>query len=108
MTMYVRRRYIAVKVDGNKEFNGKEVFNAVWNSLTRLFGEHGASLAELSLIEYNQEKRQAIFRCSHKALDMVKASITAVTEVSNEKACLHVARVSGTLKSLRTRTASLK
>ncbi|MBS7656521.1 MAG: Rpp14/Pop5 family protein [Candidatus Bathyarchaeia archaeon] len=107
MTRYVRRRYIAVKVDGNKEFDGKEAFDAVWNSLTKLFGEHGASLAELFLIEYNQEKRQAVFRCSHKALDLVKASIVAVTEVANEKACLQIIKVSGTLKSLRTKTANL-
>jgi len=107
LTKYVRRRYIAAKIDGNKEFNEKEAFGAVWSSLTRLFGEYGASLAELSLVEYNQERRQVIFRCSHKALDMVKASIVAVTEVANEKACIRVIRVSGTLKSLRTKMANL-
>jgi len=34
---------------------------------------------------------------------MVKASIAVTTEVTNEKAILHMIRVSGTLKSLRTK-----
>ena len=77
--------------------------DAVWTSLVRLFGEYGASQAELYLIEYDADKAQAIFRCSHKALEMVKASIVATTEVANEKAAFHMIRVSGTLRSLRTK-----
>jgi RNase P/RNase MRP subunit POP5 len=34
---------------------------------------------------------------------MVKASIAAATEVANEKAAFYMIRVSGTLRSLRTK-----
>jgi RNase P/RNase MRP subunit POP5 len=37
---------------------------------------------------------------------MVKASIAATTEVADEKATLHMIRVSGTLKSLRTKISN--
>jgi len=107
LTRYMRRRYIAVKIEGNQTLSERDVYDAVWNSLARLFGEYGASQAELSLIEYNQEKKQAIFRCSHKALEMVKASLAAITEADGEKVAFHVIRVSGTLKSLRTKVTNL-
>lgn len=55
----------------------------------------------MSLIEYNDEMKYAIVRCSHRALQMVQASIVAVTEVDGEDAAMHVLLTSGTLKSLR-------
>ena len=97
----MRRRYIAVEIDSDRMFDGRDVRNAVLDSVLRLFGEYGASRSELALIEYDQERKQAILRCSHEALDLVKASIVAMTEVSGEKATAHIMLVSGTLKSLR-------
>ena len=106
MTRYVRRRYIAVKIEGNLTLSERDLYDAAWASLAKLFGEYGASQAELSLIEYSPEKKQAVFRCSHKALEMVKASLAAMTEVANEKVAFHIIRVSGTLRALRTKTAN--
>ncbi len=99
----MRRRYIAVRIDSDGISDGRDVYDAVSSSILRLFGEYGASQTELALIEYDQETKQAILRCSHRALDLVKASIVAVTEANNEKATVHIALVSGTLKSLRSR-----
>ena len=99
----MRRRYIAVRIDSERTFDERDFYDAVWTSILRLFGEYGASQTELTLIEYDQETKQAILRCSHKALDLVKASIVAVTEIENESATLHIVLVSGTLKSLRSR-----
>jgi RNase P/RNase MRP subunit POP5 len=86
--------------------NESLVYDVVWTSLVRLFGEYGASQAELSLVEYKPDVKQAIFRCSHRALEMVKASMVATTEVADEKVAFQVIRVSGTLKSLRTKVTS--
>jgi RNase P/RNase MRP subunit POP5 len=97
----MRRRYIAVKIDGGEMFDERDLYDAVWASILRLFGEYGASQTELTLVEYDPKGRQAVLRCSHKALDLVKASIVAVTEIANEKAAAHILSVSGTLKSLR-------
>ena len=99
----MRRRYIAVRIDGERTFDERDFYDAVWTSILRLFGEYGASQTELTLIEYDQETKQAILRCSHKALGLVKASMVAVTEIENESATLHIVLVSGTLKSLRSR-----
>lgn len=96
-----RRRYILIKVDCSKTPDEKGFLSALWSSVTRLFGEYGASQADISLIEYNEGMKYAIVRCSHRALQIVRASIVAITRINNEEAAMHVLLVSGTLKSLR-------
>ena len=73
----------------------------LWKALFQLFGEYGASQARLALIEYNAQERWAIVRCLNKALQMVRASITSITEINDRPATVHVSGVSGTLKGLR-------
>ena len=97
----MRRRYIAVRIDSDRTSEERDIYDAVWTSILRLFGEYGASQTELTLVDYDQETKQAILRCSHKALSLVEASIVAVTEMDNEKATIHIVLVSGTLRSLR-------
>jgi len=97
----MRQRYIAVRVESDQTVEERDFYDAIWASILRLFGEYGASQTEFGLVEFNPEKSQAILRCSHKALDLVKASTVGVTEIGNGKATVHVLLVSGTLKSLR-------
>lgn len=101
MPRQMRQRYIAVKIDCEKALDERDFYDAFWTSMTRLFGEYGASQAGLSLIEYDAETNRAILRCSHKALDQVRAAIIAITEIKNEKTIVQIPLVSGTLKSLR-------
>ena len=101
MPRRVRRRYIAVKIDGNSAVKKEDIYKAVWNSILRLFGEYGASQTDLRIIDYNSESRQAVLRCSHKALPIVKASIPCVTQIDGRPAAIHISLISGTLKSLK-------
>jgi len=78
-----------------------DVADTVWNAVLRLFGEYGASQTNLALIEYDQEKSWGIIRCSHRTVEMVRASIASVTEINEKSVAIHVLRVSGTLKALK-------
>jgi ribonuclease P/MRP protein subunit POP5 len=102
----VKRRYLAVKAESKEPIQGKEVLDAVWNALTQLFGEYGASQSELAFIHDYKQKGYFILRCSRRALPRIKASITSITEIREKPATIHVLRVSGTLKALRKKTAS--
>jgi len=104
----VKRRYLAVSAESNEPIQGKEVLDAVRNALTQLFGEYGASQAELALIRNNKQKHYFVLRCSRRALPMVRASTASLTEVNEKPAVIHVLRVSGTLKALRKKTVSAK
>jgi len=102
----MKRRYLAVKAESEEPVQGKEVLDAVWNALTRLFGEYGASQSGLAFIREDKQKGYFILRCLRKALPMVRASIASITEVDEKPAAIHVLRVSGTLKALRKKTVS--
>jgi RNase P/RNase MRP subunit POP5 len=103
---YVRRRYLALKVECEGSADYKAVSEAIWNSVLRLFGEVGCSQAGLYLVGFDTETNRAVVRCSHKALPMVRASIASITKIGNQRAAFHILRVSGTLKALNKRVAS--
>jgi len=102
-----RRRYIFIRIDCDRAPNERVFRSALLSSFTRLFGEYGASQANIAFIEYNEDMKYAIIRCSHRALPMVRASIVAVTRINGEEAAMHVLLVSGTLKSLRRKMVNI-
>lgn len=102
----MRRRYLALRIVSEQPVSQRDVKSAFWSALLQLFGEHGASQVSFTLIDYNPQKGQAIVRCSHKALEMVRASIASITEINEKPAAIHVMGVSGTLRALRKKILS--
>jgi RNase P/RNase MRP subunit POP5 len=97
----VRRRYLALKVESEEPLSERDLVRAIWGSILQLFGEYGASQTNLYLVEFSPEDGCGILRCSHKAVDMVRASVAAMTRVNEKSVAIHVVRVSGTLRALR-------
>jgi ribonuclease P/MRP protein subunit POP5 len=97
----MRKRYLAFRVVSEQSVNKRDVTDAVWNAVLRLFGEYGASQINLALIEYDQEKSWGIIHCSRRTVEMVRASIASITEINEKSVAIHVLGVSGTLKALR-------
>ncbi len=79
----------------------KEFMDAVWSAVTRLYGEYGASLTSLTLIDYDGEKKTAVIRTALVAVGMVRAALASVLSVAGREAAVHVVAASGTIKSLR-------
>ena len=84
--------------------SGKDFIDAVWAAVTKLYGEHGASLTSLALIDYDLEKKTAVIRTSLTTLDLVRASLATITSVAGNEAAVHVTAVSGTIKALYLKT----
>ena len=78
----------------------REFIDAIWASVTRLYGEVGASQTGLCLINFDAERKAAVIRVSLASLNMVRASLSALTSVGGKEAALQVLVVSGTLKAL--------
>ena len=95
-----KRRYLALEAVCEQPLNGQAVLDAVQASIHRLFGEYGASKANLKLIKNRTEKRQIVFCCSHKALEHVRAAIASTMVINGKNGAIHVLGVSGTLKAL--------
>jgi RNase P/RNase MRP subunit POP5 len=75
--------------------------DAVWGAVTKLYGEYGASLTGLTLIDYNAEKKTAVIRVALAAVGIVRTSLASIMAIGNREAAVHVVAVSGTIKSLR-------
>ena len=78
----------------------REFIDAVWASVTRLYGEVGASQTGLALINFDVERGVAVIRVLLASLNMVRASLATITAVTGKEACVQVLSVSGTLKAL--------
>lgn len=96
-----RHRYLALKIESNKTFDKRTLLNKIWNSLTRLYGEYGASKANLVLIDYKPEEGFAILRCNNNGILMVRAAIAIITQIMEAQVAIHVLAISGTIKALR-------
>jgi len=96
----IRRRYLALEIDSGELFDSREFLDAVWSAVLKLYGEYGASRAGLTLIDYDMEKRFAVIRTVHTAVDMVRTALASMTRIGNKSVAIHVVRVSGTIRSL--------
>ena len=99
-----KRRYLALQVVSEQLLNEQILLDAVQASVLRLFGEYGASQANLKRIKYLPEKQQLVIRCSHTMLEKVRASIASTISINEKTATIHVVGVSGTLKALSKKT----
>ena len=95
-----KRRYLALQVDSNGAPTPKEFIDAVWSAVTKLYGEYGASLTSLALIDYNAEKKMAVIRTALATVDIVRTALASITSVAGKETAVHVVAVSGTIKSL--------
>ncbi|MEM0314297.1 MAG: Rpp14/Pop5 family protein [Candidatus Bathyarchaeia archaeon] len=99
--MREKRRYLALKVDSGGNPAQKEVMDALWGSVLKLFGEYGASKVSLTLISYDFESRICIVRVANAEVEKLRAAAAAITRIGDAAASVHVICVSGTLRALR-------
>ncbi len=95
-----KRRYLALQLEYECLPSEREFMDAVWAAVTKLYGEVGASLTGLALINFDGERKIFVVRASLASLPMVRASLAAVTAIAGKSASMHVLAVSGTLKAL--------
>ena len=100
----IKRRYLALQLECEGVPAERELMDAIWAAVTKLYGEVGASLTGLTLIDVDVERKVAVVRVSLVALDMVRASLATVTSIAGREAAVHVLAVSGTLKALYANT----
>ena len=99
-----KRRYLALQLDSDGAPSRREFIDAVWSAVAKLYGEYGASLTSLALINYDLEKKTAVIRTSLATLELVRASLAAITSLADSEAAVHVLAVSGTIKALHEKT----
>jgi ribonuclease P/MRP protein subunit POP5 len=96
----VKRRYLALQLEMEGVPGEKELMDALWGSVARLYGEVGASLTSMALTRFDVSRNVAVVRTSLETLDIVRASFACITSVAGKEASVHVLAVSGTIKAL--------
>jgi RNase P/RNase MRP subunit POP5 len=96
----IKRRYLALQLETEGLPSEKEFMDAVWGSVAKLYGEFGASLTSLALINLDAERKVAVVRTSLDSFGFVRASLASITTVAGKEAAVHVLAVSGTIKAL--------
>ena len=96
----IKRRYLALQLECEGVPSDREIMDAVWAAVTRLYGEVGASLTGLALIDFDVERKVVVIRTLLASLPSVRASLATVTIVAGGTASVRVLAVSGTLKAL--------
>ena len=96
-----KRRYLALKLDSKATFSSREIMDAIWHSILKLYGEYGASRTPLTLIDYDTERKIIILRTGHTTVDTVRATLASITEMEGKPVSIYVVRVSGTIRALR-------
>ena len=99
----VKRRYLALQMESEILPTERELLDAVWAAVARLYGEVGASQTGLSLIDFDMKRKLAVIRVSLASLNIVKASLATITDLTSKGGSVQVLAVSGTLKALYTR-----
>jgi RNase P/RNase MRP subunit POP5 len=99
----VKRRYLALQIESEVLPTERELLDAVWAAVARLYGEVGASQTGLSLIDFDMERKLAVIRVSLASLNIVKASLATITSLAGKAGSVQVLAVSGTLKALYAR-----
>jgi len=92
---------LLLRVESEASPTGKDLAEAVWTAVTKLYGEVGASQAGLSLVDYDEERKTGVLRVSLGSLQQVRASIATITFLSGKDAAGNVSTISGTLKTIR-------
>jgi RNase P/RNase MRP subunit POP5 len=96
----VKRRYLALQLEMESVPSEKELMDAIWGSVTRIYGEVGASLTSMALINFDVSRKIVVIRTSLETLDSVRSSLACITKVAGIVTCVHVLAVSGTIKAL--------
>jgi RNase P/RNase MRP subunit POP5 len=92
---------MALQLDLDCMPSERDFLDSIWAALSKLYGEYGASLASLVLIDYIPEKRLAVLRANLGAAEKVRVALASMTSIAGRVGAVHVLRVSGTIKALR-------
>jgi RNase P/RNase MRP subunit POP5 len=92
-----KKRYVIFDMlsDG-KKIKERDLMDAIRSSGTSLIGSFGMSLCNMRMIKLNG--RRGILRCSRGELNKVRAVLTMVNNINDERVAIDIMGVSGSIK----------
>lgn len=104
------KRYVVFKVHSQERLNYAVMQNAAWNSLLNWMGEKDLSKANVRIIKnlWDPGTQTGFVQCSPKFVDAVKVSLSLVRQIGDQRVTFQTLRVSGTIKSGKSKTGLVR
>jgi len=95
-----KKRYLAFKIEANKELTLTEVRMAIERSLKEFTGDLGVAKAGMIFLK-DWKDNTGIVRVNTKSVDTVKASLALIKQIDNQKVVVKSLGVSGVINKIR-------
>jgi len=96
-----RNRYLVFKIYSNSNISKEDLTKDIWRTLLTIYGEYGASKTNFWLIEYNENTRKGIIRCTHTTVNMMRTVLAFMTKIAETPVIIKTLGISGTIKAAR-------
>lgn len=100
-TMRDKKRYVAFEIYSDKNIDENSVRKGINQGILDFIGVKGSAYASYQFIEYTEPNKRGIIRCNNLGLENIKQSLTAIGEISFNKAFVHIIKITGTVKKAR-------
>lgn len=100
-TLKEKNRYLVIKVHSTRKFSKDNIIRALWDNAFENIGAFDISKSSFWLMDFDKDKQKGILRTNNKKEQKVRASITLLQRIKNEKAFISIIKESGTLKKAR-------
>jgi len=96
-----KKRYLAYEVISDGKVPFAELSTVIWHSLINFLGEVGTADAEVRIFRntYNEEKQLGLIKCSHTAVESVRAALAMIQRIDETPVIVRVIGISGTMKA---------
>jgi len=105
-TMREKKRYLIFRLYSDSPAPYQDVKEAIWNSVLNWLGDDEAPRANVRIIKnlWSQKEQTGFIQCHPKYVDSLKMALALIHQVGDEKVIFQTIRVSGTIKSGKTKT----
>ncbi len=100
-TLKEKNRYFVIKLHSKEKFTRDEVIKSLWDNAFENLGSIDISKSSFWLMDFNEQEQKGILRTNTKKERKVKASLTMMNKIKNNKAFISIQTISGTLKKAR-------
>ncbi|MBI4175572.1 MAG: hypothetical protein HY518_00055 [Candidatus Aenigmarchaeota archaeon] len=94
-----KKRYIFFRVHSDGKLFYPDMKNAIVSSLLNWLGEQELAKANIWVVKNLWDGSRGVIKCSHRHVDSVKAGLSMVHQIGDQRVIPETLRVAGTIKS---------
>jgi ribonuclease P/MRP protein subunit POP5 len=95
-TLREKKRYIVYEILSKTPLSFQDISKALTSSIKSFIGELGCAKAGIIILNKTKNNR-GILKVSHKSMDEVKAALTLIKEINDQKVIVKTIKTSGVL-----------